>query len=96
MEYIIERKISFIETSGIEADNLEDLKEKLKTTKLDWDVDFECDPVIESVKAWDEDEVDSFELPTDIMKEDNVEAENGCIIFNRKEFDHYHKWGIYD
>ena len=90
MEYRIERKVSFIETGYIDAESIEDLKEKLKTEKLDWDVDFEYEPSIEAITVYDEDgdEVDeSFDA--DIMEEDYVEAQNGCIIFNREEFEKY-------
>lgn len=90
MEYRIERKVSFVETGYIDAESIEDLKEKLKTAQLDWDVDFEYDPTIEAITVYDEDgdEVDES-FPTDIMKEDYVQAQNGCIIFNEKEFDDY-------
>lgn len=88
MEYRIERKVSFIETANIEADSVEDLKEKLKTAKLDWNVDFEFDPTIEAITVYDEDgdEVGD-DIPTNIMEEDYINAMNGCIIFNEKDFD---------
>lgn len=87
MEYRIERKVSFIETGYIDAESIEDLKEKLKTAQLDWDVDFEYDPSIEAITVYDEDgdEVDES-FPADIMEEDYVGGMNGCIIFNEKEF----------
>ncbi len=87
MEYRIERKVSFIETGYIDAESIEDLKEKLKTAQLDWDVDFEYDPSIEAITVYDEDgdEVDES-FPADIMEEDYVGGRNGCIIFNEKEF----------
>ena len=90
MEYRVERKVSFIETGYIEADSVEDLKEKLKTAQLDWDVDFEFNPEIEAITVYDEDgdEVGE-EFPTDIMEEDYVNAMNGCIIFNEDEFERY-------
>jgi len=95
MEYRIQRKVSFIEEAYIDADDLEDLKEKLKTEKLDWDVDFDCDPNIEYVIAYDEGNSD-FEFPADIMEEDYVAVQNGCIIFNKEEFDEFHDFGCDD
>lgn len=88
MEFRIERTVSFVETACIEADSLEDLKEKLPSETLDWSVDFEYNPTVERVVAFDDN--DEFELPVEILEEDYVEAENGCIIFNREEFDSYH------
>lgn len=85
MEYRIERKVSFIETGCIDAENEEDLKAKLKEAKIDWDVDFEYDPTIESVTAYDEED-ECIELPKDIMEKDYVSGMNGCLIFNEKEF----------
>lgn len=85
MEYRIERKVNFIETGYIDADSIEDLKEKLKTSKLEWNVDFEFDPQIEAITAYDEDD-EAIDLPSDIMEEDYVSGMNGCIIFNEKEF----------
>ena len=55
MEYRIERKVSCIETGYIDAESIEDLKEKLKTAQLDWDLDFEYDPTIEAITVYDED-----------------------------------------
>ena len=88
--YRIERKVSFIERGYIDAESIEDLKKKLKTAQLDWDVDFEYDPTIEDITVYveDGDEVDES-FPADIMEEDFVEAQNGCIIFNREEFEKY-------
>lgn len=90
MEFKIERKVSFVETGYIEAESSEDLIKKLKTATLNWDVDFEYDPTIESIEAYDEngEEIDEV-IPADIMEEDWVEAQNGCIIFNREEFENY-------
>ena len=88
MEYRIERKVSFVETAYIEADSLEDLKEQLSSKKLDWDVDFEDDPTVEKVVAYDETGED-FELQTDILEEDYIGGMNGCIIFNEEEFNKY-------
>ena len=93
MEYRIQRKVVFYEDGYIDAESLEELKEKLKTAKLDWEVDFEFFPEIESVYAFerndDGDEDDGDELPNDIMEEDYVGGMNGCIIFNEKEFERY-------
>ena len=93
MEYRIERKVSFIETGYIEADSVEDLKEKLKTAKLDWDIDVEFNPEIEAITVYDEDgdEVGD-DIPANIMEEDFVEAQNGCIIFNEKDFDNMYSF----
>ena len=88
MEYRIERKVTFIEEGYIEADSVEDLKEKLKTAQLEWDVDFEFNPEIEAVTAYDEED-ETIELPADIMEEDYVGGMNGCLIFNQEEFDRY-------
>ena len=88
MEYRIERKVSFVETAYIEADSLEDLKEQLSSEKLEWDVDFEDDPTVEKVVAYDETGED-FELPTDILEDDYIGGMNGCIIFNEEEFNKY-------
>ena len=88
MEYRIERKVTFIEEGYIEADSVEDLKEKLKTAQLEWNVDFEFNPEIEAVIAYDEED-EMIELPADIMEEDYVGGMNGCIIFNQDEFDIY-------
>ena len=71
--------------------SLEELKEKLKTAKLNWYVDYEFYPKIEEVFAFERDdegeEDEGEELPNDIMEEDYVSAMNGCIIFNEDEFD---------
>ena len=88
MEYRIERKVTFIEEGYIEADSVEDLKEKLKTAQLEWNVDFEFNPEIEAVIAYDEED-EMIELPADIMEEDFVGGMNGCLIFNQEEFDRY-------
>ena len=86
--YRIERKVSFIERGYIDAESIEDLKKKLKTAQLDWDVDFGCDPTIEDITVYVEDGDEVYELfPADIMEEDFGEAQNGCIIFNREEFE---------
>lgn len=93
MEYRIQRKVVFYEDGYIDAESLEELKEKLKTATLDWDVDFEFFPEIESVYAFGRDdngdEVEEYELPKDIMEEDYVSGMNGCIIFNEDEFERY-------
>ena len=88
MEYRIERKVTFIEEGYIEAENENDLREKLKTAKLEWDVDFQFNPEIEAVTAYSEED-EMIELPADIMEEDFVGGMNGCIIFNQEEFDIY-------
>ena len=88
--YRIERKVSFIERGYIDAESFEDLEKKLKTAQLDWDVDFEYDPTIEDITVYVEDGAEVDELfPADIMEEDLVGAQNGCIIFNREEFEKY-------
>lgn len=89
MEFRIERKVSFIETANIEADSLEDLKEKLKTATLDWYVDFEFNPEIEAITAYEEDCDGCFDLEPNIMEEDYITGMNGCIIFNEEEFNRY-------
>lgn len=89
--YRIERKVSFLETGFIDADSVEDLKEKLKTATLDWDVDFEFNPEIESINIYDDETGDAVdgEFPADIMEEDYVSGMNGAIIFNEEEFERY-------
>ena len=89
MQYRIERKVSFLEIGYIDAENEEDLKEKLKTAKLEWDVDFDFDPQIDAITVYDEDCEEICQLPPDTMKEDYVGGMNGCIIFNREEFENH-------
>ena len=90
MMYEIERKVSFLQVCNVEADSLDDLKEKLKTAKLEWDI-HDCDPVVESVTAYDENFDSEYELDKSILNHDYIGAENGCIIYNEKEFRTYHK-----
>lgn len=89
MEYTVRRKVSFVEEAIIEADSFEEAKEKLKTAQLDWDVDFDFFPEIESVYLYSDDSGEEEELPNDYMEEDYVNAMNGCIIFNEEEFEKY-------
>ena len=79
----------FFEESGIIADSLEEAKEKLKTEKLYWDVDVQFNPFVESIRIMD-DEYDELEkLEPNLMEHDYVDIANGCIIFNREEFEKY-------
>ena len=87
MEYRIERKVVFWEEAHIEADSLEDLKEKLKSAKLYWDIDPEY-PKIENMFAYDEDD-EEYELPNDIMENDSIYGGNGYLVFNEEEYDKY-------
>ena len=87
MDFKVKRKVSFTEEAYIEADSMEEAKELLKKATLDWDVDFEWDPTIESIIITDDESGDEEELPTDYMEEDFVSASNGCIIFNKEEFE---------
>jgi hypothetical protein len=87
MEFRIQRKVSFVEEAIIEADSMEEAKEKLKKATLDWNVDFDYDPTIESIIITDYEYDNEEELPTDYMEEDFVSASNGCIIFNKEEFE---------
>lgn len=70
MEFRIERTVTFVETAYVEADSLEDLKEKLPSETLEWDVDFEYDPTVEKIVAYDEIGED-FELPVEILEDDS-------------------------
>ena len=94
-EYRVQRKVVFYEEAYIEAESEEDVKEKLKTAQLDWDVDFEYNPTIEEIFVFESEDGsdvdDGFELPnpSDYMEEDYVEAMNGCIVFNNKEFNRH-------
>lgn len=90
MEYRIQRKVSFIEEGCIDANSIEELKEKMKTETLDWNVDFEFDPTIESIYVFDEDGNEIAEsFSPDFMEKDYVGAMNGAIIFNNEEFERY-------
>ena len=95
-EYRVQRKVVFYEEAYIEAESEEDVKEKLKTAQLDWEVDFFAYPRVEEIFVFEQDRDggdvdDGFELPnpSDYMEEDYVEAMNGCIVFNNKEFNRY-------
>ena len=62
MDFKVKRKVSFTEEAYIEADSMEEAKELLKKATLDWDVDFEWDPTIESIIITDDESGDEEEF----------------------------------
>lgn len=84
MEFRIRRTVSFEEHAFIEADNFDELKEKMKDEEINWNVDID-DVVIEDAIVED-DEGEQYDLPDDILEEDFISIVNGCIIFNNESF----------